>query len=116
MRIVVAIAIGSSTLLGQAPATSEARDLRNFGGDIWAVWSAPARMDGRDALIVGAAFGGVALTTRIDSLAWHWISTHQNSAVLRGLAPFRDKWVLPLNETPTYIYAAALSTGLYAAA
>src|SRR5688500_3416460 len=94
------LAVSAVPMAGQLP-TSEQRDLKNFGGDIWSVWTAPVRADRRDLATAGGAVAVVAVSALGDSVIAAWIANNQDALVLRAIAPFREGWIFPLLELPT---------------
>lgn len=80
-------------------------DIAHTSGDIWSVWTSPARMNRHDWLPAGIAAGAVALTTQIDSVTRVWMIAHQRSALLRAISPLRD-------SSPTF-HVGSMGTGYY---
>lgn len=97
------------------PTTSEARDFRNLGGDVWSVWSSPARLDQGKLLPVTAAIGVIAIAFAADSVVYRFLSTHANAGPLRLLAPLRANGVGILKDLTTGTYLIPLSAAMYAA-
>jgi membrane-associated phospholipid phosphatase len=89
----------------QARVGSERQDFAHVTGDIWSVWSSPARMGRHDIAPTAIAIAGVALSTQVDSTVRVWMLAHERSGLLRALAPLRD-------SSPT-IPAGRLGMGLY---
>jgi hypothetical protein len=113
--VVAALAVGSSVVAAQPTATSEMRDLRNLGGDVWAAWSSPARLDGRTLVPVGVAVGGIALAFVADSLIYKLLSNHPGALPVRLLAPVRADGLPVIKDLTTSTYLIPLSVAAYAA-
>lgn len=107
------LAAGPGPLLAQAHLGSEHRDLTTAGGDIWAAWTSPARLDRHSAVAAAIATGGVAVATRFDSSMRVWMENHSRSPVLRILAPLRDSAVVHGGRLGTGAYLLPLSGLLY---
>ena len=45
----------------------ERRDINDLRGDVWAIWTAPAHIAGRDVLPTAAVLGTVAFVSLRDS-------------------------------------------------
>ncbi|HET9424652.1 MAG TPA: phosphatase PAP2 family protein [Gemmatimonadaceae bacterium] len=79
---------------GILPAQSVGRmlenDLRNFGGDIWSVWTSPFRADARDWLTAGIVVAGSAAVMPLDDNIDRWMVKHQNSALWSPLKELRQ--------------------------
>jgi len=91
----------------------EWRDAQNFGGDIREVMLSPLHADHRDIAPVGAALGAVALTSRLDSAIYHWMTTHDRSAVMRLINPVREGAKINVFEAGSGQYLLPLSGALY---
>lgn len=117
MREAALLALGVLTpVVGWAqPATSEARDFRNLGGDVWSVWSSPARIHQDKLLPVTAAVGVIAIAFAADSTVYRFLSTHADAGPLRLLAPLRANGVGILKDLTTSTYLVPLSAAMYAA-
>jgi len=94
---------------------SERHDVATFTGDIWSVWTSPARFDHRDALPLALTAGALALGTRIDSATRVWMVTHERTAVMRMLTPTREGFPVPAYELGSGQYLLPLSAALYLA-
>jgi membrane-associated phospholipid phosphatase len=99
----------------QTLSTSEARDLRNLGGDVWSVWTSPVRLDERKLLPVAASAGIIVIAVAADSAIWHLLSTNSDALPLRLLAPVRSGGVGVLKDLTTSTYLIPLSVAAYAA-
>lgn len=101
--------------LAQPVATSEARDLRDLGGDVWSVWTSPARLDQGHLLPVAASVGAITIAFVADSAIYGFLSRHSNSAPLRLLAPLRTHGIGVLKDLTTGTYLIPLSAAMYVA-
>ena len=119
-RLRVAILLlGLSSALEAAGAQggfgSEKADIGDFTGDIWAIWTSPARMRSRDALAVAATLGSAAVVSRIDSSAYVWMQGHENTFVMKLLTPIREGARLSAYEFGSGQYLLPTSAALYIA-
>ncbi len=112
----------ASGLLGLLPSLAapqglgpETRDLKNFGGDVWSVWTSPARINRSSAEVAGGVVGIAVLTSFADSAVWAWMSSHPKSIGMRAVGPIREGWRFPLYELGSGQYILPLSGALYAA-
>ena len=80
------LAITVHTSAAQTPLGPERRDLGDLRGDIWSVWSSPARIDHRAIVPLAAAAGAVTITALKDSSIYAWMLAHPNSAVMLAAA------------------------------
>lgn len=101
--------------LAQPLTTSEARDFRNMGGDVWSVWTSPTRLDQGKLLPVTASVGLIAISVVADSIIFRFLSSHSNAGPLRLLAPLRTNGVGFLKDLTTSTYLVPLSAAAYAA-
>src|SRR5215471_10960609 len=100
----------------QARLGSERQDFAHVTGDIWSVWSSPARMGPQNIPPTIIAIGGVALSTRIDSTVRVWMLGHERSGLLRALAPLRDSSpTIPAGRLGMRLYLLPLSGAVYVA-
>jgi len=107
---VVARAVPAQSSLGP-----ERRDIGDFRGDLWAVWSSPAHADRRAIAPVAGITAAVVLTAFRDSVIYAWMTTHPNSFAMQALAPMREHWKLPLYELGSGQYLLPLSGLAYVA-
>jgi len=91
----------------------EQRDLRNFGGDVWSIWTAPAHPSWSGAEATAGVVGVAMLTSIADSSVWAWMSSHPNSIAMRVVGPIREGWRFPLYELGSGQYILPLSGALY---
>lgn len=113
LLLAAALACTSAPANGQVPVGSERADIGNIRGDIWSVWTSPARMDRRDLLAAAGTLGAAAIVSRIDSVGWIWIKTHDRTLVMRLIAPLRDSTKIPLHELGSGIGLLPVSALLY---
>jgi membrane-associated phospholipid phosphatase len=97
----------------QRPLGPERKDLRDVSGDIWSVLLSPLHADRRDAVPAAAAFGAVAMTSRLDSTIRVWMSSHDRTAVMRLFGPIREGAKLHTYELGSGQYLLPLSAALY---
>jgi membrane-associated phospholipid phosphatase len=112
-----ALASGDARVVSaQTPLGSERRDINDLRGDVWSVWSSPARADHRALLPTFAALGGLLTVGALaDSATFAWMSTHPNAAVLKMLSPIRESGRFPLYELGSGQYLLPLSGLIYVA-
>jgi membrane-associated phospholipid phosphatase len=112
---VATLVVAVATRLG-AQAHPERQDFAHFTGDIWSVWSSPARMSGHDVAPTLIAVSAVALSTQVDSVVRVWMLAHERSGLLRALAPLRDSSsTIPIGRLGMGIYLLPLSGAVYVA-
>jgi membrane-associated phospholipid phosphatase len=99
------LATASSELGAQVGLQTVRDDIAHTSGDVWSVWTSPARMSRHDWLPAGIAVGAVALTTQVDSITRVWMIAHERSALLRVISPLRD--------SSTTIHVGSMGTGYY---
>jgi membrane-associated phospholipid phosphatase len=107
------LAITLQTSAAQTPLGPERRDLGDLRGDIWSVWSSPARIDHRAIVPLAAVAGAVTLTALSDSSIYAWMLAHPNSGVMLALRPLRENWRLPLYELGSGQYLLPASAAAY---
>ena len=111
---VASLASPSRHANAQRPLVSERQDIRNVGGDLWSVWSSPARVHPSDLTpMVGAATLVTIIALR-DSTLWQWMSDHPHALVIRLLGPIREGWRLPAYELGSGQFILPLSGVAYA--
>jgi membrane-associated phospholipid phosphatase len=93
MSVAAPHAVTAQSALG-----SEREDFDRLRGDVWAVWTAPARFDRRALVPVASAVAAVALTATRDSAIYVWLTTHPNATLIRLIGPLREKARFPLYE------------------
>lgn len=91
----------------------ESRDFRNFGGDVWSVWTSPAHVNKSSAEVAAGVAGVAVLTSFADSSLWAWMSSHPSSLAMRVFGPIREGWRFPLYELGSGQYILPLSAALY---
>ncbi|HEV8217928.1 MAG TPA: phosphatase PAP2 family protein [Gemmatimonadaceae bacterium] len=113
MRFLIAAGLLAPRLLcGQALGPEKA-DLKNFGGDIWSVWTAPAHPSWSSAEAAAGVVGIGMLTSLADSAIWAWMSSHPTSIGMRMVGPIREGWRFPLYELGSGQYILPLAGVLY---
>ena len=91
----------------------ESRDFKNFGGDVWSVWTSPAHISRSSARATGGVIGIAVLASFADSAVWAWMSSHPKSIGMRATGPIREGWRFPLYEMGSGQYILPLSAALY---
>lgn len=99
------LVFASSAVSGQVGLQTVRDDIAHTSGDVWSVWTSPARMSRHDWVPAGIAVGAVALTTQIDSITRVWMIAHERSALLRAISPLRD--------SSRTIHVGSMGTGYY---
>ncbi len=110
--VVALAALNGARLRAQAPGSPK-HDVATFTGDIWSVWTSPARFDHRDVVPLVLTAGAFALGTRIDSVTRVWMVAHERTAVMRVLSPIREGFPVPAYELGSGQYLLPLSGALY---
>src|SRR5262249_28390292 len=100
-------------LQAQPTLGSPHRDVATFTGDIWSVWTSPARFDRHDVAPLAITAGAFAITTRVDSTIHVWMLTHQRTGVMRVLSPIREGARLPAYELGSGQYLLPVAGALY---
>lgn len=91
----------------------ERRDLKNFGGDVWSIWTSPAHVNRSSAEATGGVLGVAVLASFADSTIWAWMSSHPESIGMRATGPIREGWRFPLYELGSGQFILPLSAALY---
>jgi membrane-associated phospholipid phosphatase len=65
-------------------------DLKNYGTDMWAVWSSPFRASGKSWSDAGLVVLASAAATPIDDDIDRWMLAHQKSWIWTPIQPFRE--------------------------
>jgi membrane-associated phospholipid phosphatase len=99
------LVFASSAVSAQVGLQTVRDDIAHTSGDVWSVWTSPARMSRHDWVPAGIAIGAVALTTQIDSITRVWMIAHERSSLLRVISPLRD--------SSTTIHVGSMGTGYY---
>lgn len=66
-------------------------DFKTAPGDVWYVWSAPARVDSDGVAPLVLFTGATLLVAANDATLQQWFREHPNSFVLQALEPFRQR-------------------------
>jgi membrane-associated phospholipid phosphatase len=90
-------------------------NLNNSRGDIWAVVTSPVHTRGRDVLTVAATLGAAAITSRIDSVGYLWLKSHDKTFVMQLLRPIREGTSHKLYEFGSGQYLLPMAGSLYLA-
>src|SRR4051812_1788474 len=96
MRMSLAIRAGtllaaiSSSLPAQSVGKMLETDLRNFGGDVWSVWTSPFRASSRDWLSAGMAIGASAAVSPFDDDVDRWMVTNADNSAWGAIKELRE--------------------------
>ena len=100
----------------QLPAQSVGKmlesDFRNFGGDLWAVWTSPVHAHGRDWLIAGSTVALSGLVSIWDDDVDRWMVEHRDASQWSALKEVREGGIAFSGKTITPIALGALAIGL----
>jgi membrane-associated phospholipid phosphatase len=111
--VALLLATSGAGLQAQTTLGSPRRDVATFTGDIWSVWTSPARFDHRDVAPLAITVSAFAITTRVDSTIRAWMVTHDRTAVMRALWPIREGARLPAYELGSGQYLLPVAGALY---
>lgn len=87
-------------------------DLKNAGGDLVAVWTAPFHASGRDWALTAAAFGAFGVSMLADQSVSDWAIRNRDSRFFRAIAPVRQGGKLFLGKYVVPPVAAVYVIGL----
>jgi hypothetical protein len=87
-------------------------DFRNFGGDIWSVWTSPFRASSRDWLSAGLVIGASAAVAPFDDNVDRWMVNNEGNAAWSAIKELREGGVAFSGKYVTPIAAGALVYGL----
>jgi membrane-associated phospholipid phosphatase len=87
-------------------------DFRNFGGDIWSVWTSPFRAGPRDWLSTGLIIGASAAAMPLDDNIDRWMVTHRDHSAWSAIKALREGGVAFSGKYVTPLAAGALIYGL----
>lgn len=100
----------------QLPAQSAGKmlesDFRNFGGDVWAVWTSPVHARGRDWLIAGSTVALSGLISIWDDDVDRWMVERRDASQWSALEEVREGGIAFSGKTITPIALGALAIGL----
>jgi membrane-associated phospholipid phosphatase len=83
-------------------------DFRNFGGDVWAVWTSPFRADAKSWMATVAVIGASAAVSPLDDDVDRWMKRNQSSSGWKIISPLREGGELYTGKYVTPIAGAAL--------
>lgn len=99
---VLSLALIPDPLQSQSVGKMLENDFKNFGGDVWAVWTSPFRASKRDWLSAGLLIGASAATAPVDASVDRWMVNNEGNAawgaikeLREGGAAFSGKYVTP---------------------
>jgi membrane-associated phospholipid phosphatase len=93
----------------------ERQGFRDVTGDIWSIWTSPVRARGHDLVVAAGLAGAVAVTTRLDSAVYRWMTGHDHSAVMSVLTPTRERSRLPAYQFGSGQYLIPAASLVYVA-
>jgi len=79
----------ASPAAGQSVGRMLEADVKDFGRDIWAIWTSPFDASGRDWALAGAAIAAHAAVFPVDDNIDRWAVRDSASALFDALKPFR---------------------------
>src|SRR4051812_40005116 len=88
------------------------RDFKNFGSDVWAVWTSPFHAHGRDWLIAAGTVGGGAVLSVFDDNIDRWMVENRNASGWSALKELREGGVAFSGRTVTPVSVGILAIGL----
>jgi hypothetical protein len=106
--LAILCSLGVSPASGQSVGKMVVDDFKNFGGDVWSVWTSPFRARPMDWLYAGAVVGGSAAFMPIDDNIDRWMVDNKSKfgflkEVREGGAGFTGKYVtLPAGALLVY--------------
>ena len=113
--VAAAAAFFVSAIAAPASAQSVGRmlesDIKGFGTDVWAIWTAPFDASGRDLAMAVGLIAASHITLPIDDDIDRWTVRDSASALFRALEPFRRGGPLFQGQTLVPIAGAALIGG-----
>ena len=65
-------------------------DFRNFGGDVWAVWTSPFRAGPKDWMLTGLALGATAAISPLDDDVDRWMVRNESNGAWRAIKDLRE--------------------------
>ena len=104
--------ISSRSASGQSVGRMIESDLKNFAGDVVAVWASPLHGRGRDWLIAGATFAVSAASSIADDDVDRWMVRHRNASEWSALKEVREGGLAFSGKTITPIAIGLLGVGL----
>lgn len=86
-------------------------DIKGFGGDVWAIWTAPFDASGRDFALAAGLIAGSHLVMPLDDDIDRWAVRNRDNAVFDALSPVRRGGKLFQGQTLVPFAGAALIGG-----
>jgi membrane-associated phospholipid phosphatase len=95
-------------LPGQSVGKMLENDFRNFGGDVWAVWTSPFRATPKDWLTTGLVVAGSAAFMPLDDDVDRWMVSHKESSGWKVIKELREGGALYTGKYLTPVAGGAL--------
>lgn len=119
MRVRLAAATAAFLLLSASSSDAAAQsvgrmvesDLRNFGGDVWAIWTSPFDGSGEDWLLAAGLIAGSHVIMPLDDDIDRWAVRDSASQLFKALKPFRRGGLLFQGHTLVPFAGATLIGG-----
>lgn len=102
------VALAPSLLPAQSVGRMLETDLRNFGGDVWAVWTSPFRAGPKDWLTAGLIVGASAAASPLDDDIDRWMVRHKDNFAGGSLKELREGGLAFSGKYITPVAAGAL--------
>src|SRR4051794_11812615 len=91
MRRLLALILLTPFALGaQSVGEMVKTDLRNFGGDVWSVWTSPFRAGPRDWLSAASIVGASALISPADDEVDRWMVDNRTNSAWSAIKELRE--------------------------
>ncbi|MEO5567923.1 MAG: phosphatase PAP2 family protein [Gemmatimonadaceae bacterium] len=102
------VALAPSLLPAQSVGRMLETDFRNFGGDVWAVWTSPFRAGPKDWLTAGLIIGASAAASPLDDDIDRWMVRHKDNFAGGSLKELREGGLAFSGKYITPVAAGAL--------
>jgi membrane-associated phospholipid phosphatase len=112
LRAAVLLALVPSAMPAQSVGRMLETDFRNFGGDVWAVWTSPFRAGPKDWLTAGAVVGASAAFMPLDDDVDRWMVRNQSNGAWGAIRELREGGIAFSGKYITPVAAGALVYGL----
>jgi membrane-associated phospholipid phosphatase len=89
-------------------------NVKNTAGDMWSVWTAPARGSAKDWAIAAAAIGSAALVSVFDDDVDRWAVRHRDDRMWSVLSPMRQGGAAFSGRTITPVAVGLFAVSLIA--
>ena len=112
LRAVTLLSLLPALLPAQSVGKMLENDFRNFGGDIWAVWTSPFRATPKDWLTAGLVVAGSAAVSPFDDDVDRWMIRNERGDAWKAITELREGGAAFSGKYVTPIAGAALIYGL----